>query len=638
MNKIKLISIALVVLVSLCALPLELAKPADAQAWSIELITPNGGETLEGNTICYINYTSSQEGGYMFLHYSTDGGATYPHLIESCIPNDWGGPTTPGYAWTVPDIDCSTVRVKVSWMSGCGFPSFFWASDESDSNFTIGTPETVSTPTTPWGDSSGEVGQTLTFYTGGASSNLGHNIEYRFYIFVSGDVPWPIPPGWSSSTSVSHSWSSPGTYCIHVRARCATHTSVLSDMSPCHTVTIYEPEETVSTPDTPTGPSTGEIGQSLTFSTGGASSSMGHSLHYRFDWGDGTYSSWSSSTSASHSWSSAGTRTVRAQARCATHTSVTSSWSGEHPVSFDVETVSTPDTPTGPSTGEIGQSLTFSTGGASSSMGHSIQYRFDWDDGSISGWTSSTSYAHSWSSAGTYYVRAQARCATHTSVTSSWSAGHPVSFDVETVSAPTPTPTPTHTTISTEMVLIADDAIVPPGDMVWVPIRLENAENLKSLDFNLLYDPVVAEATDVVSGSLLAPFTLVPDLGEPGIIRFSFTSEDACSGSGWAAVVEFEAAGSLGDHSYLTLSDVLPADANAESLSISLDDGELTIGEREEGDANCDGVIDEADALNALLMYVQLVPEDLNVDMNGDGSVTPDDARMIMQQAAQRSA
>ena len=77
------------------------------------------------------------------------------------------------------------------------------------------------------------------------------------------------------------------------------------------------PEETVSTPSTPTGPSSGEVDQSLSYSTGGATSSMGHSLQYRFDWGDGDYSSWSSSTSAFHSWSSDDTYTVRAQARCA---------------------------------------------------------------------------------------------------------------------------------------------------------------------------------------------------------------------------------------------------------------------------------------------------------------------------------
>ena len=89
---------------------------------------------------------------------------------------------------------------------------------------------------------------------------------------------------------------------------------------------LFQPH-TVSTPSTPTGPSSGEVGQSLTFSTGGASCSWGHPVEYRFDWNDGTYSSWSSSSTASKVWSSPGTYEVRAQARCASDHSVVSGWS-----------------------------------------------------------------------------------------------------------------------------------------------------------------------------------------------------------------------------------------------------------------------------------------------------------------------
>jgi len=83
----------------------------------------------------------------------------------------------------------------------------------------------------------------------------------------------------------------------------------------------------VSTPSTPSGPSSGDVGQLLTYSTGGASCSEGHQVEYRFDWGDGTYSPWSPSTTASKAWNSAGTYQIKAQARCATDNSVISGWS-----------------------------------------------------------------------------------------------------------------------------------------------------------------------------------------------------------------------------------------------------------------------------------------------------------------------
>ncbi len=292
--------------------------------------------------------------------------------------------------------------------------------------------ESVSTPTTPTGPSSGNVNTTYNYSTGGSTSSIGHNIQYRF------DWGGGNYSAWSSSTSASHAWSSAGTYSVKAQVRCATHTSVESSWSSSKAVNITS--ETVSTPTTPTGPSNGNTGTSYSYSTGDASSSLGHSIQYRFDWGDGSYSNWSSSTSTSHSWSSTGTKNVKAQVRCASHTSVVSSWSSAKSVTISGETVSTPSTPTGPSSGNVGTSYSYSTGGASSSLGHSLQYCFDWGDGNSSSWSSSTSVSHSWSSAGTYSVKAQARCATHTGVVSSWSSSMSVTISGETISTPS-TPT-----------------------------------------------------------------------------------------------------------------------------------------------------------------------------------------------------
>ena len=101
-------------------------------------------------------------------------------------------------------------------------------------------------------------------------------------------------------------------------------------------------DHTVSTPNTPSGPSSGQVGESLPFSTGGSTCSQGHPVEYRFDWGEGNYSTWSSSTSASHSYSSTGTYQVRVQARCSTDTSVTSDWSSAKTVNIESGGVGAP--------------------------------------------------------------------------------------------------------------------------------------------------------------------------------------------------------------------------------------------------------------------------------------------------------
>ena len=85
--------------------------------------------------------------------------------------------------------------------------------------------------------------------------------------------------------------------------------------------------EVIVTPALPRGAVSGRIGNNYSFSVRGSSSNLGHSLEYRIDWGDGTFSGWSSSPTASKVWSSEGIYAVRAQARCAAHPEVISDWS-----------------------------------------------------------------------------------------------------------------------------------------------------------------------------------------------------------------------------------------------------------------------------------------------------------------------
>ncbi len=166
-------------------------------------------------------------------------------------------------------------------------------------------------------------------------------------------------------------------------------------------------------PDTPFGSTNLMTNWNYTYSTDGASCTEGHSVEYRFDWDDGSFSQWSSSTTASHSWSSPGNYYIRAQARCSFDNSVESIWSPV-PLSVRVEQVCivyTPERPSGPATGNINTSYNYYTRGSSCLGGHPVEYRFSWGDGSWSDWSDSIEASHSWSSEGTYHVRAYARCA-----------------------------------------------------------------------------------------------------------------------------------------------------------------------------------------------------------------------------------
>jgi hypothetical protein len=183
--------------------------------------------------------------------------------------------------------------------------------------------EKITTPATPTQSPTDVViiGQTFTYSTGGSSSNIGDPVQY-FFDWGDGSSSGWLPVG---TTSAQKTWYSEGQFIVRAKARCATHTYIESDWSPGLTVEI----ETVSTPTTPTGPTPVTVGASNPYSTGGSVSSLDHPVQYQFDWGDGTTSAWLAvgTTSGSKAWTSPGTYSVRARARCQTHPTVISGWS-----------------------------------------------------------------------------------------------------------------------------------------------------------------------------------------------------------------------------------------------------------------------------------------------------------------------
>jgi len=172
-------------------------------------------------------------------------------------------------------------------------------------------------------------------------------------------------------------------------------------------------------PDTPDGPPILGVGESGTYNTS-AIDPESDQVQYRFDWdanGTHDYSDWTSLDSSGHIgllqnyWTIGGTYVVKAQAR--DENNILSDWSS----GFTVDILRPPLTPSIPSglvsLKEGGSGLYITS--AIDPNDDSVQYRFDWDDGTISGWTSLVdsgqpgSMSHSWNIHGTYYVRAQAR-------------------------------------------------------------------------------------------------------------------------------------------------------------------------------------------------------------------------------------
>lgn len=80
------------------------------------------------------------------------------------------------------------------------------------------------------------------------------------------------------------------------------------------------------------------------------------------------------------------------------------------------EVISAPVRPSGPSFGQPGTPYTFSSGGAVSTEGHAIEYRFDLDTNGAhdyTPWLDSATFQKLWPNAGSWGISARARCKEH---------------------------------------------------------------------------------------------------------------------------------------------------------------------------------------------------------------------------------
>jgi hypothetical protein len=92
------------------------------------------------------------------------------------------------------------------------------------------------------------------------------------------------------------------------------------------------------------------------------------------------------------------------------------------PPEIDSETISTPLAPTGPAIGTTSIYYSYGINGATSSLGDPVEYQFDWkgDGSDLSDWGSATRW-EIWTTPGTYFVRARARCTWSPFIVSFWS-------------------------------------------------------------------------------------------------------------------------------------------------------------------------------------------------------------------------
>ncbi len=259
----------------------------------------------------------------------------------------------------------------------------------------------MTVPGTPTGPVILMAGAAGTYMSTGATCSLGHPV---LYAYQWGDGTFSA--SWLSSPMDSKSWSHGGSYAVTLIAACSEDQRVLNTSGPFQ----VHVDHSVSTPGAPAGPVSLDIDELGTYTSAGAVCSLGHSVDYVFLWGDGTNSGqWLSVPEDSKSWRQGGSYAVTVAALCHEDYSLISM--SEPLMVYVVHTMSKPGTPTGPIRLDIGETGTFTSEEATCSLGHPVQYVYQWGDGTYSGsWLATPEDSKHWDSGGSYAVVVAAVC------------------------------------------------------------------------------------------------------------------------------------------------------------------------------------------------------------------------------------
>lgn len=163
------------------------------------------------------------------------------------------------------------------------------------------------------------------------------------------------------------------------------------------------------------GPTSGGIGEELFF-TIKSEDPEGDNISYFMNWGDGENTGWlgpyesGKEKTVSHSWDEEGEYEIWAKAK--------DYWGDSFPTTIIVrignEAPETPEQPSGPALGGIGQEYEFSSS-TTDPDGDELYYNWSWDDGNYSGWLGPYASGaicetkYTWNNVGNYGIKVKAK-------------------------------------------------------------------------------------------------------------------------------------------------------------------------------------------------------------------------------------
>ncbi len=136
---------------------------------------------------------------------------------------------------------------------------------------------------------------------------------------------------------------------------------------------------------------------------------------------------------------------------------------------------------------------------------------------------------------------------------------------------------------ASSVIVSVTDASGGSGATVGVPINLEDASNVGSMDIRMSYDTGVLHPIGVDNGELSKNAYLESNTASNGEVVIALADASGISGSGQIALVSFEVVGDTGSSSPLILEEVSVHDIERVEVITTTEDGTFSVTDEAKG-------------------------------------------------------
>jgi len=136
---------------------------------------------------------------------------------------------------------------------------------------------------------------------------------------------------------------------------------------------------------------------------------------------------------------------------------------------------------------------------------------------------------------------------------------------------------------ASSLTLSMDNATGGSGATVEIPINLEDATDVGSLDIRISYDSAVLQAIGVDTGELGKNAYIESNTASDGEVVIALADASGINGNGPVAVVTFEVVGDTGSSSSLKLEDISVHDIERVEVITTIVDGNFSVSDETKG-------------------------------------------------------